>query len=141
MTYGEKYIGYWFSYTLPTAVFLSVPIVLYAGRNRYVRSPPQGSVLSRAFRILRTAVRGRISLNPVSTWRSMTAPDFWESAKPSSIKSTGGERPAWLTWDDKWVDEVSRGFKACKVFIWFPIYCAFATWDNLLMQLTDAIST
>jgi len=50
----------------------------------------------------------------------MTADDFWESAKPSNIK---GERPAWMTFDDNWVDEVRRGLKACSVFGWFPLYC------------------
>ena len=29
-----------------------------------------------------------------------------------------------MTFDDQWVDEVKRGFKACAVFCWFPIYCA-----------------
>ena len=28
-----------------------------------------------------------------------------------------------MTFDDAWVDEVSRGFKACKVFLWYPLYC------------------
>lgn len=123
MTYAEKYIGYWLAYLLPTIVFLTTPLVLWAGRHLYVRSPPEGSVLSRAFRIWRTAARGRLSMNPLATWRRMTAADFWESAKPAAVKTVEGSHPAWLTWDDKWVDEVSRGFKACVVFIWYPIYC------------------
>lgn len=28
-----------------------------------------------------------------------------------------------MAFDDAWVDEVSRGFKACKVFLWCPLYC------------------
>ena len=32
-------------------------------------------------------------------------------------------KPGWMTYDDKWVDEVRRGFKACTVFVWYPIYC------------------
>jgi hypothetical protein len=28
-----------------------------------------------------------------------------------------------MTFDDKWVEEVRRGFKACSVFVWFPLYC------------------
>jgi POT family proton-dependent oligopeptide transporter len=27
-----------------------------------------------------------------------------------------------MTFDDEWVDEVRRGFLACKVFLWYPIY-------------------
>lgn len=34
-------------------------------------------------------------------------------------------KPGWMTYDDKWVDEVRRGFKACTVFVWYPIYCEF----------------
>ena len=44
-----------------------------------------------------------------------------ESAKPSRYK--GETKPARMTFDDQWVDEVKRGFKACSVFMWFPIYC------------------
>ncbi len=46
MSYAEKYVGFWLSFTLPTLVFLLCIPVLYFGRNRYVRQPPTGSVLS-----------------------------------------------------------------------------------------------
>ena len=95
--------------------------MLYFGRNAYARSPPTGSVLSTALRLWRAAMRGRWTANPVRLVRNMTADDFWESVKPSKVK---GERPAWMTFDDQWVDEVKRGFKACVVFCWYPIYCA-----------------
>lgn len=53
-------------------------------------------------------------------YRQMTADDFWEKAKPSK---QGENKPKWMTFDDHWVDEVSRGLKACGVFCWYPIYC------------------
>lgn len=96
------------------------PIILWYGRNRYIRSPPTGSVLATALRLWRFAARGRWSLNPVRTYRQLTADDFWESAKPSKQL---GEKPKWMTFDDNWVDEVNRGLKACAVFCWYPIYC------------------
>lgn len=96
------------------------PLVLWMGRNRYERSPPTGSVLSTAFKLWRYAARGRWSLNPVTCYKNLTAPDFWENAKPSRIQ---GIKPSWMTFDDVWVDEVKRGLKACGVFLWFPIYC------------------
>ena len=110
------------AYTLPTAVFLLCPIILWIGRNRYARSPPTGSVLATAFRLWRFAARGKWSLNPVKTYRNLSAPGFWENAKPSKLSVE--TRPAWMTFDDQWVDEVQRGVKACAVFCWFPIYCA-----------------
>lgn len=117
----DQYVGFWLSYTLPTAIFMLCPIVLYIGRNRYLRSPPTGSVLASALRLWRFAARGKFSLNPIKTYRNLTAPDFWENAKPS--KQVGESKPAWMTFDDQWVDEVRRGLKACGVFCWFPIYC------------------
>jgi POT family proton-dependent oligopeptide transporter len=117
-----KYDGYYLAFTLPTAVFLLCPIVLFVGRNRYHRSPPQGSVLGKSIRLWRYAARGRWSPNPVTLYKNLKADDFWESAKPSNIPDS--QRPQWMTFDDKWVEEVRRGFKACTVFTWYPLYCA-----------------
>jgi POT family proton-dependent oligopeptide transporter len=65
------------------------------------------------------AAKGKWSWNPVTTVRNMSAPSFWEDAKPSKQVN----RPAWMTFDDSWVDEVQTGLKACSVFLWFPLYC------------------
>ncbi|KAI0330301.1 oligopeptide transporter [Cubamyces sp. BRFM 1775] len=137
MAYSEKYVGFWLAYTLPTIVFMICPFVLYFGRNMYVTSPPQGSVLSKSLRIWRQAAKGRWSWNPRQFWRNMTAEDFWESAKPSNFK--GENRPRWMTFDDVWVDEVKRGFKACSVFMWFPIY--WLTYNQLNNNLTSQAAT
>lgn len=116
----SQFVGYWLAYTLPTAIFLLSPAVLWYGHGKYHTSPPSGSVLPTVLRLWRFASRGRWSWNPIKTVRRLTADDFWESAKPSKVV---GEKPAWMRFDDKWVDEVRRGFKACFVFLWFPIYC------------------
>ncbi|EJF63722.1 oligopeptide transporter [Dichomitus squalens LYAD-421 SS1] len=137
MAYSEKYVGFWLSYTLPTIVFLSAPLVLWAGRHLYQRSPPQGSVLSKAILIWRQAMKGRWSWNPVTLIKNMNAPDFWEAAKPSRLQ--GENRPSWMTFDDQWVDEVKRGFKACGVFCWYPIY--WLTYNQLNNNLTSQAAT
>jgi len=131
MVYGEKYIGYWFSYTLPTIVFMFCPLVLWLGRNRYKRSPPTGSVLATALRLWRYAAKGRWSLNLMKCYKKLTAPDFWENAKPSKIPVE--QRPKWMVFDDVWVDEVKRGLKACSVFCWYPIY--WLTYNQLTSNL------
>lgn len=123
MVYAEKYVGFWLSYLLPTIVFLTTPPVLWFGYNMYVKSPPGGSVLSTSLRVFRLAAKGKWTLNPIQLRRNFAAPDFYESAKPSYVTRNGGERPRWMTFDDQWVDEVRRGFKACSVFLWYPIYC------------------
>ncbi|KAH8103418.1 oligopeptide transporter [Cristinia sonorae] len=137
MTYSEKYVGFWLAFTLPTIVFLLCPIVLYVGRNKYNTSPPQGSVLGKSLRVWRLAMKGRFSWNPVKMARQLNAPDFWESAKPSNFK--GDEKPSWMTFDDQWVDEVKRGFKACSVFLWYPIW--WLTYNQLNSNLTSQAAT
>ena len=79
-------------------------------------------MLSTALRILRQAMKGKWSVNPVKTIKNMRAPDFWDTAKPSHYQAE--DRPSWMTFDDHWLEEVKRGFRACKVFLWFPVYCA-----------------
>lgn len=45
---------------------------------------------------------------------------FWDNVKPS--RYTDETRPKWMTFDDAWVDELRRGFNACAVFCWYPIF-------------------
>ncbi|KAF8920832.1 peptide transporter PTR2A [Mucidula mucida] len=131
MTYSEKYVGFWLAYTLPTVVFMLCPIVLWIGRKRYIRSPPTGSVLATALKLWRHAMKGQWSTNPVTTYKNMTSPLFWERAKPSKIV---GPKPAWMNFDDQWVDEVKRGLKACGVFCWL-------TYNQLNNNLTSLAAT
>ncbi|KAJ7469685.1 peptide transporter PTR2A [Mycena latifolia] len=137
MTYSEKYVGFWLAYTLPTVVFLLCPIILIIGRKRYIRSPPTGSVLATFIRLFRFASKGRWSANPLRTYRNLTVPDFWDAAKPSRVRPAA--RPVWMTFDDRWVDEVQRGLKACAVFAWFPVY--WLTSNQLNNNLTSQAAT
>ncbi|KAJ8082330.1 hypothetical protein PM082_008183 [Marasmius tenuissimus] len=136
MTYAEKYVGFWLSFTLPTVIFLLCPLVLWLGRKRYVRSPPTGSVLATALKLWGLALKGKWSINPVKSYRQLTAPGFWEDVKPSKL---GDARPAWMTFDDAWVDEVRRGLEACAVFCWYPIY--WLTYNQLNNNLTSQAAT
>ncbi len=122
LTEWLQYVGFYLAFTLPTVVFLICPLVLWAGNKRYIKAAPQGSVLITALRILRKAAADKWSPNPIVTYRNFRRDDFWEAAKPSNQV---GELPKWMTFDDQWVDEVGRGFKACAVFTWFPLYCEF----------------
>lgn len=117
--YAEKYVGYWLAYLLPTAVFFSCIPVLFFARKRYIKTPPSGSVLSNAMKLLFLASKGRFSWNPVQFFKNLKAADFWENVKPSKL---GANKPAWMTFDDMWVEEVRRGFKACYIFVLFPFY-------------------
>jgi len=58
----------------------------------------------------------------------MHADDFWDRVKPTNIELS--QRPVWMTFDDEWVDQVRRGLLACKVFLWYPVYCKTAVMSH-----------
>jgi POT family proton-dependent oligopeptide transporter len=133
MVYAEKWVGFWLSFLLPTLMLCLCPLVVWWGRKRYVRTPPNGSVLGKAVAIFLLANKGRWSLNPVATYHRLYDGTFWENVKPSAIEPEN--RPSWMTFDDAWVDEVRRGFAACSVFLWFPLY--WLTYNQLNNNLTS----
>ncbi|KAI0441253.1 POT family protein [Xylaria telfairii] len=120
MVYAEKYVGFYLSFTLPTVLFFFCPFVLIVFKNKYVRRPPTGSVIGKFFSLIFLGMKGRWSANPIILWKNIREPGFFERIKPSNIPES--ERPAWMTFDDNWVDEVRRGIKACQVFFLYPIY-------------------
>ncbi|KAI9846111.1 MAG: hypothetical protein M1837_004367 [Sclerophora amabilis] len=135
MVYAEKYVGFWLSYVLPTVMFCFCPIVLYLCRKRYSRVRPSGSVFAKAGKLWGLAMKGRWSINPVTTVKNMNSGDFWERVKPSNI----GRKPTWMTFDDAWVDEVRRGVKACGVFLWYPLF--WLSYNQMLNNLTSQAAT
>jgi POT family proton-dependent oligopeptide transporter len=135
MVYVEKYEGYWLAFLLPTILFLFCPFVMIWCKNKYVRKAPTGSVLGKALGLLALAMKSRWSWNPVRTVRNLRAPGFWDSAKPSNVEN----KPPWMTFDDAWVDEVRRGFKACTVFCWYPLY--WLSYNQLNNNLVSQAAT
>ncbi|KAI4168373.1 MAG: hypothetical protein LQ343_006458 [Gyalolechia ehrenbergii] len=136
MVYAEKYVGFWLSFTLPTVMFLCSPVVMFLMRKKYARRPPTGSVIAKALRLWGLAMKGRWSINPVTTGKNMRADDFWENVKPSRL---GQHKPAWMTFDDVWVDEVRRGLKACTVFLWYPVY--WLSYNQMTNNLVSQAAT
>lgn len=65
MVYAERYVGFWLSFLLPTVMFFFAPAVLLFCRKYYRLTPPAGSVYPQAFRLIRLAMRGRWSFNPM----------------------------------------------------------------------------
>ncbi|KFY01867.1 hypothetical protein V490_00738 [Pseudogymnoascus sp. VKM F-3557] len=134
MTYTEKYVGFWLAWLLPTAIFCICPAIMLWGRKKYKRTPPQGSVLGKALHIWIFAQKGRWHWSPMATWRHLHDGTMWESVKPSNIEPH--LRPEWMTFDDAWVDEVRRGFSACAVYTWYPLFwlCYNQINNNLISQ-------
>lgn len=120
MSFAEKYVGFWLEYTLPTIIFLLCFPILFFGRKYYVKSPPAGSLLPSVLRIFWYCTKPCLSWNPYRTYKNMKADEFWERALPSRVSVEN--RPAWMTYDDQWIWETRRAFKACQVFSLLPLY-------------------
>ncbi|OQE29832.1 hypothetical protein PENSTE_c002G03149 [Penicillium steckii] len=103
--YMEKYIGFWSGYLLCLCMFAVGTLVLLLGRKFYVVRPPQGSIITDAFKAL-----GMMIVN-----RNMDAP------KPSWQLEHNGNNSS-VPWDDHFIDELKRALVACRVFAFYPIY-------------------
>ncbi|KAF2421251.1 PTR2-domain-containing protein [Tothia fuscella] len=136
MVYAEQNVGFWLAFTLPTVMFCICPMVMFACSKYYVKSPPTGSVFGKALKLWTLAAKGCWSPNPIITIKNMRRMTFWENVKPSKL---GAEKPSWMTFDDHWVDEVRRGFKACTVFLWYPFY--WLTYNQMTNNLVSQAAT
>ncbi|KZT71325.1 PTR2-domain-containing protein [Daedalea quercina L-15889] len=137
MAYAERYVGFYLSYLLPTVLFCCTLPILFICRNWYTHTKPEGSVLGPAVKLLLLGAGNRFSANPVRFYKNVKAGGFWDDLKPSNMDPA--LRPAWMTFDDAWVDEVSRGWKACAVFLWYPLY--WITYNQINNNLTSQAST
>ncbi|KAF2198123.1 di/tri peptide transporter 2 [Delitschia confertaspora ATCC 74209] len=102
--YMERDIDFWAAFLLCLCVFCVGTLTLVLGRKVYIVRPPQGSVITDAFKVVWLMIKAR----------SMEAP------KPSYRAERGLTEP--VNWDDHFVDEVKRSLTACKVFCFYPIY-------------------
>lgn len=130
MVYVELYVGFWLAFLLPTVLFAACPAILLVMKKKYTLSPPTGSVLGKFFKMFGMAMRGKWSaiFNPPKFRREFT----WDVVRPSKVPED--QRPEWMTYDDEWVDEVRRGLKACKVFLFLPIF--FLAYNQMTNNLT-----
>lgn len=103
--YMERDVGFWSAFLLCLCMFVVGTVVVIGGRKLYVVRPPQGSIITDAFKALWIMV-----LN-----RNMDAP------KPSWQAANGGRRTN-LPWDDHFIDELKRALVGCRVFCFYPIY-------------------
>ncbi|ORY08474.1 peptide transporter PTR2-A [Clohesyomyces aquaticus] len=133
MPYAERYIGFYLAYLVPTIFFLLALPVLFWCKKFYILTPPTGNVAGPAFKLLFKALGTGISANPIKTWRNWNDGTMWNKIKPTTL---GASKPSWYRFDDAWVDEVARGFAACGVFFWVPIFwLAYRQMDSNLTQM------
>ncbi len=68
MVYAEHYVGFWLSFLLPTIVFCMCPAILFFFKKHYTLHPPTGSVMTKAWKLIALAFKGKWSLNPATTY-------------------------------------------------------------------------
>ncbi|OJD32578.1 mfs peptide transporter [Diplodia corticola] len=110
----ELRIGFWAAYLLPLCMFVVGFVLIIMGKNRYVITPPSGSVIANSFKALYIAILNQGDL---------------DAAKPSVQRSYRIQRK--IQWDDAFVEELKRALLACKVFCFYPFYwAAFGQMSN-----------
>ncbi|KAJ6584729.1 PTR2-domain-containing protein [Mycena capillaripes] len=139
MTYAEKYVGFWLAFALPAIIFLICPLVLFLGRNRFIRSSPSGAVLVTVLRLWWSGSRGKWHLNPVLSFKQLTSSTIWDDAKKDGIETPQKSHKKQVAVNEQWIEDVKMAVKACSVFAWFPIY--WLTYNQLNNNLTSQAAT
>lgn len=111
-SYLAKYVGFWASFLLPGLIYFLVPPLLLYLKPRLHLTPPGGSDLTDVCRVLVVAIRKR----GFGIFRKHGL----DAAKPSVLAASGDTRV--VHWDDQFVDDVTRTFQACGIFLFFPIF-------------------
>ncbi|KAI7901751.1 POT family-domain-containing protein [Cokeromyces recurvatus] len=121
----EKNCGFWPAFLLPTLVFIPGILVVWAGKKHYVRNPPRGSIFIEAIKVISFSFKYGL-----------------EGCKPSVLCTTHPEVAERITWDDIFIDELRRTFRACIVFCWYPIYwLCYSQMTNNMVSMTATMQT
>jgi len=94
-------------------------LVLILRRKSYVVRPPQGQIITDAFKAIGIMIKSRNLNAPKPTWRAANG-----VAKP-------------VPWNDHFIDELQRALKACKVFI----FCKHFYYVGNMGHFTDNAKT
>ena len=108
-------------------VFFGSIIVLLIGRRRYIRAPPNGSLLIRAFHVIRTALRMRWKLGKQDNKKH-----FLDYAKdiPSSNEKEETKQNT-----NQFIEDFKQAIRACRVFAFYPFY--WICYNQLVGNLTS----
>lgn len=136
-SYIERRIGFWFAFFIPIIIYLILPVVFWYLKTVVIDTPPEGSVLTNASKIIRVSYRrGWVKRLRNGTFWDYAAPTEMEKRgetfykeQPSFIsrtynklRGTPVEKPLPITWNDQWVLNVKQTIDACKIFCYYPIY-------------------
>ncbi|KAK2049495.1 POT family protein [Colletotrichum somersetense] len=120
----EAHHSFWLAYLIPLIAIIISAGVFISGRKKYVRVPPEGSAIIDALRVTRIAIKEK----------------GFENATPSALRQSGRDANYAIVnearYTDRYVMDVMRGLKSCKMFLFFPLYfiCWIQIWNNLISQ-------
>ncbi|THY19387.1 peptide transport protein PTR2 [Aureobasidium pullulans] len=120
----EANVSFWAAYSIPLAVIVVAAAVFILSSRLFVQTPPHGSAVIDAVRIVTIAVKE----------------GGFDKAMPSALLAQGtfarhrfAQSP---NYNDKSVKDVQSGITACKFFLFLPLYfvCWIQIWNNLISQ-------
>lgn len=131
-TNTEKYHSFWLAYFIPMIAFMGSIVVLILGRNKYIKNPPTGSLIVRAFRVTITAIRNRLKLGKQSHYQHLL--DYAKDI-PVSIDRSVPQVAVQFN-NNQFIDDLKQAIKACRVFAFYPFYwiCYNQLMSNLVSQ-------
>jgi POT family proton-dependent oligopeptide transporter len=100
----EMYEGFWTAYLMCFLMFCIGIVVLIMSKKYYIVRPPQGSVITDAFKAIGLMIMARNT----------------NAAKPSWRAANGKTKP--VPWNDHFIEELKRALMACKVFCFYPVF-------------------
>lgn len=100
----EMYEGFWTAYLMCFLMFCIGIVVLIISKKYYIVRPPQGSVITDAFKAIGLMIVARDT----------------NAAKPSWREAHGKTKP--VPWNDHFIEELKRALRACKVFAFYPVF-------------------
>ena len=100
----EMYEGFWTAYLMCFLMFCIGIVVLIISKKYYIVRPPQGSVITDAFKAIGLMIVARDT----------------NAAKPSWRETHGKTKP--VPWNDHFIEELKRALRACKVFAFYPVF-------------------
>ncbi|CAG8557919.1 9984_t:CDS:2 [Paraglomus occultum] len=122
----EKYHSFWLAYLIPTIMMVLGILIFISARKAYYKAPPSTSVIADSFSVMKVAfARGR----------------NMENAKASNIPVNLRTKYR-VTWDDNFVNDLKSALKACRVFLFYPIYwCCYNQMTNNLVSQAATMRT
>ncbi|KAJ2486018.1 hypothetical protein IWW37_005762 [Coemansia sp. RSA 2050] len=111
-----KHHSYAMAFMAPAIVFFIGIVVFIVGSRRYVKRKPQGTVLTKVWRCIKYARRNK------------------KEGRSHWLDGALGAHTA--EWNDEFVIGLQRSLRACKVFLFFPVYMAVcgSMGDNFINQ-------